>query len=93
MLDDADLVAFRGEDGRVTVEVSDTGIGIAPEHQARIFDRFYRVDSDRSRKTGGTGLGLAIVRAISQVHQGSIQVQSQLGQGTLFTLRLSLAID
>jgi two-component system, OmpR family, Ni(II)-sensor and/or redox sensor kinase NrsS len=87
------VVSLTTRDRSAFISVKDTGIGIAPEEQTRIFDRFYRVDSDRSRKTGGTGLGLAIVRAISQVHQGSIQVQSQLGQGTLFTLRLSLTID
>lgn len=87
------VVSLTTRDRTASISVKDTGIGIASEEQPRIFDRFYRVDSDRSRKTGGTGLGLAIVQAISQVHQGSIQVQSQLGQGTLFTLRLSLAIN
>ncbi|MBE9020543.1 two-component sensor histidine kinase, partial [Chroococcidiopsidales cyanobacterium LEGE 13417] len=68
----------------------DTGIGIASEHQARIFDRFYRVNSDRSRQSGGTGLGLAIAQAIVQAHHGSIQVQSELGRGSTFTVRLPL---
>ncbi|URD53641.1 two-component system sensor histidine kinase RppB [Chroococcidiopsis sp. CCNUC1] len=72
------------------IQVVDTGIGIASEHQARIFDRFYRVNSDRSRQSGGTGLGLAIAQAIVQAHHGSIQVQSELGRGSTFTVRLPL---
>lgn len=71
--------------------VQDTGIGIAPEAQSHIFERFYRVNSDRSRKTGGSGLGLAIAKAIAQAHQGTIQVQSQLGQGSIFTTKLPAA--
>ena len=70
------------------IHVQDTGIGIALNEQSRIFDRFYRVSSDRSRKTGGAGLGLAIVRAISESHRGSIQVKSELGRGSTFTVRL-----
>jgi signal transduction histidine kinase len=70
------------------VQVRDTGIGIAPEHQQRIFDRFYRVDSDRSRASGGSGLGLAIASAIGRSHQGSLQLQSELGKGSTFTIRL-----
>lgn len=72
------------------IRVVDTGIGIAAEHQARIFDRFYRVSGDRSRQTGGAGLGLAIAQAIAQAHHGSIQVQSELGRGSCFTIRLPL---
>ncbi|MEH2067700.1 MAG: two-component system sensor histidine kinase RppB [Nostoc sp.] len=72
------------------VKIQDTGIGIAVEHQQRIFDRFYRVDRDRSRTSGGSGLGLAIARAIVQAHEGSIHVQSQLGLGSTFTVRLPL---
>lgn len=72
------------------IQVKDTGIGIAYEHQVRIFDRFYRVYADRSRKTGGSGLGLAIVQAITQAHHGSIQVQSELDRGSVFTIRLPL---
>lgn len=84
------IVSLASGDRAAFITVKDTGIGIAPSEQNRIFDRFYRVDSDRSRKTGGTGLGLAIVRAIAQVHHGSIQVQSELGQGSKLTLRLPL---
>jgi signal transduction histidine kinase len=72
------------------ITIQDTGIGIAPSEQKHIFDRFYRVDSARSRKTGGSGLGLAIASAIVQAHQGSIQVHSELGKGSTFTIRLPL---
>jgi two-component system OmpR family sensor kinase len=77
--------------GQITIQ--DTGIGIAPSDQKHIFDRFYRVDSARSRKTGGSGLGLAIASAIIQAHQGNIQVQSELGKGSTFTILLPLKID
>ncbi len=70
------------------IQVQDTGMGIAPEDQSHIFDRFYRVHKDRSRQTGGSGLGLAIAQAIALAHHGSIQVQSQLGLGSTFTVRL-----
>lgn len=73
------------------IKVEDTGIGIAPEHQLRIFDRFYRVDRARSRTSGGSGLGLAIAQAIVQAHKGNIHVQSQPGQGSTFTVRLPLS--
>ncbi|MBP5973071.1 HAMP domain-containing histidine kinase [Brasilonema sp. CT11] len=72
------------------IQVQDTGIGIAKEHQSRIFDRFYRVNKDRSRTSGGSGLGLAIAGAIAKAHKGSISVQSQLGIGTTFAVRLPL---
>ena len=72
------------------ITIDDTGIGIASSEQKHIFDRFYRVDSARSRKTGGSGLGLAIASAIVQAHQGSIQVQSEQGKGSTFTIRLPI---
>lgn len=84
------VVSLTTRDRMTFITVKDTGIGIASLEQSRIFDRFYRVDSDRSRKTGGTGLGLAIAQAIAQVHQGNIEVQSGLGQGTQFRLQLPL---
>lgn len=70
------------------IEVEDTGLGIAPQDQAKIFDRFYRVNPDRSRHTGGSGLGLAIARAIAQAHGGDIHVKSVVGQGSCFTIQL-----
>lgn len=70
------------------IDITDTGVGIAPEHLARLFDRFYRVDPSRTRQTGGAGLGLAIVQAIVQRHSGRLMVQSQLGQGSSFTVFL-----
>lgn len=73
------------------IHVRDTGIGIAFEHQARIFDRFYRVNRDRSRASGGSGLGLAIAQAIAKAHSGTIQVQSEENAGSTFTVRLPLA--
>lgn len=78
------------EDQNALIQVQDTGIGIAAADQARVFDRFYRVSSDRSRQTGGAGLGLAIAQAIVEAHHGKIQVQSQLGKGSLFTVQLPL---
>jgi two-component system, OmpR family, phosphate regulon sensor histidine kinase PhoR len=83
--------------GRITVEVekrdeswlckvSDTGIGIPKEDLPRVFERFYRVDKARARDSGGTGLGLAIVKHLVEAHQGEIEVSSQIGQGTTFTL-------
>ena len=74
--------------GQAKVIVSDSGIGIAPEHLPRIFDRFYRVDSARSRRTGGNGLGLSICKSIAEAHQGFIEVVSQPGKGTQVTLTL-----
>jgi two-component system phosphate regulon sensor histidine kinase PhoR len=79
------------EDRREAVlEVSDTGIGIGREHLPRIFERFYRIDTARSRETGGTGLGLAIVRHIAEGLGGRVEVESELGRGTTFRVRLNL---
>ncbi|MEG4799193.1 two-component system sensor histidine kinase RppB [Microcoleus sp. ARI1-B5] len=72
------------------IQVQDTGIGIAAADLGRIFDRFYRVNSDRSRHTGGSGLGLAIARAIARAHRGSLSARSELGFGSTFLLRLPL---
>lgn len=72
----------------VDIKVSDNGIGIRPEEQERVFERFYRVDYGRSRDSGGTGLGLSIVRHIATAHGGAIRVWSRPGQGSTFTLRL-----
>jgi signal transduction histidine kinase len=72
------------------IQVQDTGIGMAAADLARIFDRFYRVNSDRSRHTGGSGLGLAIASAIARAHRGSLSARSELGSGSTFLLRLPL---
>ncbi len=71
----------------VTIAIQDHGIGIADTDIPHLFDRFYRVRQDRSRQTGGVGLGLAIVKAIVEDHRGQIEVSSQLGQGSTFTVR------
>jgi signal transduction histidine kinase len=72
------------------ITIIDTGIGISTGDIPRIFDRFYRVNPDRSRNTGGAGLGLAIALAITQTHQGKLEVQSQVDNGSTFTLFLPL---
>ena len=81
---------WRDADG-VGVEVRDTGVGIAKEFQTRIFERFFRVDRARSREGGGTGLGLSIVKHMCQVFGGEISVNSRLGHGATFTVRLRAA--
>lgn len=73
------------------IEVIDNGQGIAPEHQERIFERFYRVDKARSSDLGGTGLGLSIVKHFTQSFSGQVSVSSRLGKGTTFTVRLPLS--
>jgi two-component system, OmpR family, phosphate regulon sensor histidine kinase PhoR len=70
----------------VVISVADTGLGIPKEHLARVFERFYRVDRDRSREMGGTGLGLSIVKHIVEAHHGTVEAQSELGRGSTFTL-------
>jgi len=76
--------------GWAILEVSDTGIGIAPEHHERIFERFYRVDKARSRDVGGTGLGLSIVKHLAHSFGGNVEVESQIGVGSTFRVRLPI---
>ena len=80
-------------DRMATIQIQDTGIGIDSIDLPYIFDRFYRVSSDRSRKKGGSGLGLAIAIAIAKAHGGDIQGKSELGQGSIFTIRLPLTSE
>jgi two-component system phosphate regulon sensor histidine kinase PhoR len=82
-------VGLRFGDERVWISVSDTGIGIPSADLDRIFERFYRVDKGRSRAMGGTGLGLAIVRHVVEAHGEKVSVESEVGQGTTFSLSLS----
>jgi two-component system phosphate regulon sensor histidine kinase PhoR len=104
LLDNA--VRYTDDSGRITLQaqtaedpqgrdfamlsVTDDGMGIPSADQTRIFERFYRVDKARSRDTGGTGLGLSIVRHVAESHGGSVEVQSTLGVGSTFTVRLPL---
>lgn len=75
---------IRGDEANVVVEVADQGPGIAPEHREKIFERFYRVDKARSRASGGVGLGLAIARWAIERQGGQIELESELGRGSLF---------
>ncbi|PTQ55595.1 MAG: Phosphate regulon sensor protein PhoR (SphS) [Candidatus Carbobacillus altaicus] len=98
-------VRYNRPDGRVwirllsdsgtfwTIRVEDTGLGIPKEAQERIFERFYRLDDSRSRKSGGVGLGLAIVRHVAELHGGTVEVESTPGKGSVFTLRFPLEED
>ena len=75
-------------ENRCAIVVEDTGCGITGEHLSRIFERFYRVDRDRSREVGGTGLGLAIVKHIVEAHDSRISVTSTMGKGSAFSFSL-----
>ncbi|HWC80963.1 MAG TPA: ATP-binding protein [Pseudonocardiaceae bacterium] len=83
-------VSRRKSEGFAEIAVTDRGIGIAHEHQKRVFERFFRVDPARSRATGGTGLGLAIVKHVAANHGGEVRLWSRPGTGSTFTLRLPL---
>ena len=84
-------ISAQAEGQMVAIRVKDTGIGIPQEDIPRLFERFYRVDKARSRERGGTGLGLAIAKEIVEQHNGTIQVESQLDQGTTITIRIPAA--
>ena len=86
-------VRLRTRTGSAVLEVRDTGIGIAPEDQGRVFERFYRVDRARSRRLGGTGLGLAIVKHVALAHGGNVSLRSTPGHGSTFRVDLPLARD
>jgi heavy metal sensor kinase len=94
-------IKYTAASGKVTVKamrdaetaiitVSDTGMGIAPEHRSHLFERFYRVEAARARQTGGTGLGLAIAHEVVRLHGGTLTVQSEINQGTTFTMQLPI---
>ena len=85
------VIRCRAEGDSAVFEVEDTGVGISPRDQTRIFERFYRVDKARSRELGGTGLGLAIVKHLTQAFGGQVSVRSELGKGSVFQIRLPLA--
>ena len=84
-------VAWSRDAEQLTLSVSDTGPGIAPEHLPRLSERFYRVDRSRSRETGGTGLGLAITKHVAQRHGGELRIESQVGKGSTFMLVLPIS--
>jgi len=84
-------VTLASEDGDVALRVADTGIGIPSRDLPRVFERFYRVDRARSRETGGTGLGLSIVKHVVENHGGTVSVESELGRGSAFEVRLPAA--
>jgi two-component system sensor histidine kinase SenX3 len=83
-------IGVKAADGVVEIAVTDRGIGISEEDQDRVFERFYRADQARSRRTGGTGLGLAIVKHAVQRHGGDVRLWSREGRGSTFTIRLPL---
>lgn len=83
-------VSVEKQDAGALLTVSDTGIGIPPQEQERIFERFYRVDKSRSKEVGGTGLGLSIVKHAVLIHHGTIEVDSEIGKGTTITVRLPM---
>ena len=84
-------IGCSAKDSVAEIAVTDSGSGISPENQQRIFERFYRADPSRSRDTGGTGLGLSIVKHVAKIHRGEIKLFSQVGVGSTFTLRIPLA--
>lgn len=81
-------LGVRAEGERVVFDVRDTGVGIAPEHQARIFERFWRVEGAAARPFGGMGIGLAAVREFSRLLGGDVQVESEAGRGSTFRVWL-----
>lgn len=86
------VASVSADNGSVVLRVTDTGTGIPSKELPRVFERFYRVDRARSRETGGTGLGLAIVRHVAENHGGTVTVESELGRGSTFEVRLPSAL-
>ncbi len=82
------VIASEKKEHGIQLSIKDTGVGIPSEHLSRIFERFYRVDNDRSRELGGTGLGLAIVKHIVEAHGSQVQVESKVGEGSIFRFLL-----
>jgi two-component system phosphate regulon sensor histidine kinase PhoR len=80
------LVEWTLQEGQPALSVIDKGEGIDPVHIPRLTERFYRVDKSRSQKTGGTGLGLAIVKHVALAHNAELRIQSELGEGSRFSL-------
>jgi signal transduction histidine kinase len=82
------VVSAVRRDGSIEIRVADTGSGISSEHLPRLFERFYRADTARSREDGGTGIGLAIARSVVEAHGGHISAESRVGKGSVFTFDL-----
>lgn len=85
---DKTIIHMEDSNDEVKVTISDTRIGIDKEEISYVFERFYRADKSRNRKTGGAGIGLAIVKALVEAHQGSITIESEKGKGTSFIVCL-----
>jgi signal transduction histidine kinase len=81
-------ISLKKGDGQVIVTVEDHGIGISPNTRPRIFDRFYHMEKEADDLFGGIGLGLAITRQVIQQHKGTLEVESEHGKGSVFTMRL-----
>ena len=84
------IVRLGEEKGQAVLTVTDTGIGIRPEHQERVFERFYRVDKSHSKEIGGTGLGLSIVKHAALILGAAIELDSTVGKGTIVTVRFPM---
>ena len=84
------FITLKSHDDKAVLEIKDTGVGISEEHLPFVFERFYRVDKARSRLSGGSGLGLAICKGVIEKHNGTITVQSILGEGTTFQIKLPI---
>src|SRR4029079_6260317 len=86
-------IGIYDDESEITISVSDKGIGIPAADQEHIFDRFYTVDKAHSQKMGGSGLGLSIVKTIVEKHFGTITLESELGKGSTFTIRMTKKTD